>query len=152
METTLTDNKTLRNVCGYLMPNQLTLNDKERVRVKGYEIHAGISQGPALDMPLLQLKHSEKNDSTVFSDGVINADNNIIGTYVHGLLDEAEMLKCWLQWAGSSKVTGLTEAGENPFDNFDYNQYKDTEINRLADVVEKVMPLQSILCLLGLEE
>jgi adenosylcobyric acid synthase len=161
METTLTDNKTLRNVCGYLIPNQLTPNDNARVRVKGYEIHAGISQGPALDMPLLELQHSENNDSTVFSDGAINADNNIIGTYVHGFLDEPEMLKCCLQWACSSKNnvkagmlnrSGLTEAGENSFDNFDYNQYKDSEINRLADVVEKVMPLPSILCLLGLEE
>ncbi|MFT6387983.1 MAG: adenosylcobyric acid synthase [Cellvibrionaceae bacterium] len=171
LETTLTGNKTLRNVCGSLLvpsklapnkltstkaPNKLATNDCHdnniKVQVKGYEIHAGISEGPALEIPFLQLKHSDNNESAVFYDGAINADNNVIGTYVHGVFDEPEMLKYCLRWACSGSVNGLSGMEKNSFDDFNYKQYKETEINRLADVVEKVISLKSILCLLGLEE
>lgn len=156
METTLTDNKTLRNVCGYLLRNQVSASEIEnkRISVKGYEIHAGVSRGPALENPLLQLKYTKDNESTLFNDGSINTDNNVMGSYLHGLFDEPTMLAYCIHWARpDNNASSINDDNnvDNKFNEFNYQQYKDTEINRLADVVEKVLPLDSILSLLDLE-
>lgn len=138
METTLTDNKTLRNVCGYFINE-----DNNKIKVKGYEIHAGISDGADLATALLELTHTDKNTVSTdsFKDGAINRDNTVMGSYVHGFFDEADVLSYCLEWVGIKTC-----------DAFDYNAYKEAEINRLADVVETVIPLDTILHLLGLNQ
>ena len=136
METTLTSQKVLRNVSG-----QVTLPwSGKPLPVKGYEIHAGISQGPALSVPLIQLRYDDRPEEASFFDGALNAENNVLGTYVHGFFDQQEILASCLQWAGIEQVKS-----------FDYHAYRDAEINRLADEVEKALPLRDILALFELE-
>lgn len=131
IETRLTGDKTLRNVTGKLLSSNIP--------VKGYEIHAGITSGPATERPLFKLKSVE--DGALIFDGVTSDDNQVIGTYVHGVFDQPDLLDYFLRWSG----IGTT-------DDFDYPAFRETQIDKLADVVESEIPLTTLLNLLSLTE
>jgi adenosylcobyric acid synthase len=69
VETVLTANKVLRNVTGTLWDSDIELH--------GYEMHVGITSGPALSRPMLRLMNQ--------AHGAVSPDRHISGCYVHGL-------------------------------------------------------------------
>ncbi|HCO44457.1 cobyric acid synthase [Candidatus Macondimonas diazotrophica] len=109
METTLAPHKQLRNVTGELA--------WDGAAVSGYEIHAGISTGPALRHPAMQLGHGP--------DGARSADDQIFGTYVHGLFDAPSACQTLLDWAGVESSAP-----------FDYPALREQAFDRLAETVE----------------
>jgi adenosylcobyric acid synthase len=110
METELRPEKQLRRVIG-----KLALADAP---VSGYEIHAGVSEGPALLRPASRLEHG--------NDGAISADGRVLGTYVHGLFDRQEACDALLRWAGLEAPAAQ-----------DYEALREAGIARMADAVEK---------------
>ena len=135
METTLLADKTLRNVSGIICDE----NHAETIAVNGYEIHAGISTGEALSRPVFSL--TDKQSQETFMDGARNEDNTVIGSYVHGLFDNTAFLHHIIQWAGGQTDTS-----------YDYQQFREQEINRLADAVETVLPIETLLALLSAQQ
>lgn len=123
-ETTLDETKQLTNVQGQI------IHQDSPVQVKGYEIHAGISQGSAFDHCVIHLGDHK--------DGIFSEDKQIFASYIHGIFDETSMLNFILEWAG------INQAQE-----FDYAQHQQKEINRLASEVEKSLPLDVLLSALG---
>ncbi|MCB5185473.1 cobyric acid synthase [Methylobacillus gramineus] len=117
METTLTKEKHLKEVEG-----KLTFAD---AMVTGYEIHMGVSSGPALNHPLLHIGTQ--------AEGAISEDNQIAGTYLHGLFDHAEATEAWLVWAGYRDVA----AAETEMARYDYVALREASLERLADEVER---------------
>ena len=93
--------------------------------VTGYEIHLGVSSGPALDRPLMKLIDDQGKS---YSEGACSEDQQIIGSYLHGLFDHPESLNLILGWAGLKEI-----------EPFDYPEFRQGEINRLADSVEQAM-------------
>jgi adenosylcobyric acid synthase len=114
LSTTLQTEKQLRQVQG-----KLSFTD---VNVEGYEIHAGMSKGNALENPALTLIDETGNTRP---DGAISTDNQILATYLHGLFDEPDALQALLQWAGYHQAHNSL---------VDINQIRETQLNRLADV------------------
>jgi len=108
--TELKPEKILRRVDG-----TLTLGNAS---ITGYEIHCGVSKGPALQYPALQLPTGP--------DGAISHDNQILGTYVHGLFDHAAAQKALLDWAGARDAIAV-----------DHFKTREAEIERLADCIEQ---------------
>lgn len=121
MDTELHGGKQLRHVSGVLIPSG--------AGVGGYEIHAGVTSGPALQRPALTL--------TDGPDGAISEDRRIIGSYVHGLFDHPEACHALLDWAG------LADA-----DAVDLEARRERDIDRLADMMEQALDMDSILKLL----
>ncbi|WP_225773095.1 cobyric acid synthase [Pseudomonas sp. Marseille-Q5115] len=113
LETTLAAEKQLRNVQGRLLFDDAP--------VRGYEIHAGVSEGPDLARPALWLTPGR-------GDGAVSADGQVMGTYVHGLFEEPEACAAVLRWAGLEGATQL-----------DYDALRERDIERLADLVEQHM-------------
>ena len=123
LSTTLQAEKHLRNVRG-----TLALDDAP---VSGYEIHAGVSAGHALQHPAAQLEHG--------ADGAISSDGQILATYLHGLFESSAATDALLRWAG------LREA-VTP----DYRARREADIDRLADAVEQYLDtvqLRELFCL-----
>lgn len=110
MQTTLAQHKQLKQVQGRLAFAEAT--------VIGYEIHMGVSEGKALEQPCVLINGEPE--------GAISADNQIAGTYLHGLFDHPDACAAWLKWSGLLSVQA-----------FDYAQLRDSELNRLADCVEQ---------------
>jgi len=132
MQTTLNDNKILRNISGVCLETQAI--------IKGYEIHAGLSEGSDLARPLFSVRASDSEDAT-WLDGAKNADDSVRGSYIHGLFDQPDMLQSLLKWAG-------LEGGEA----FDYPAHREQQIERLADEVEAVMPINMLNELLDIQQ
>ncbi len=125
-ETTLKPGKELHRVSG-----QLCLPGK--AAISGYEIHAGISEGPALERSLVEIGERP--------DGVISADDQICGTYLHGLFDQNSASSSLLQWAGIR-----SDELELP----DYPRLREQGIEQLADTLEEHVGLARICRLLNL--
>ncbi len=124
IDTVLEADKQLRNVTGRLLPGG--------VPVSGYEIHAGVSSGPALEQPAVQL------DDGRF-DGAISADGQVLGTYLHGLFEGPEACAALLRWAGLDAVETV-----------DYHALRERDIERLADLVETHLDTARLRALCGL--
>ena len=124
--TELAQEKQLRNVSG-----RLTLED---AAVSGYEIHAGVTQGPALERPAVLLADGR-------CDGAISADGQILCTYLHGLFESSDSAVALLRWAGLQAVQRV-----------DYHALRETDIERLADLVERHLDTQLLRTLCGLAQ
>jgi adenosylcobyric acid synthase len=111
METTLMQEKHLAQVSGTFAFSDAT--------VTGYEIHMGVSTGTALSKPALIINGKPE--------GAISPDNQIAGTYLHGLFDHAEASAAWLKWAGLDGTESQ----------FDYEQLREVGLERIADCVEQ---------------
>ncbi len=92
----------------------------------GYEIHMGITHGPALNRPAVKLSDGR-------SDGVISADNQILASYCHGLFDHPAALAALLEWAGAKATTHV-----------DFALRREQDIERLADAVEAAINWQKL--------
>ncbi len=123
MTTRLAPEKQLRRVRG-----RLALAPEPAV--SGYEIHMGISQGPALARPLAKLEQGP--------DGAISDDGQVAGSYLHGLFEERGACDALLAWAG-------LERPASP----DYRALREREIERLADTVEAHLAMEEILALVN---
>lgn len=116
-ESTLLKQKTLRNVTGII--------SSDNSEFSGYEIHAGISKGKALSNPFASVDGRQ--------DGAVSNDNQIIGTYIHGLFEKAEAMQSILNWVGF-KIDGTK----------DYNEIRERAIEQMADAIEAQIDLMAL--------
>ena len=124
-ETTLEPEKQLRRVSG-----TLTLGGCD-APVRGYEIHHGVSTGPAFARPLLGLEAGPE--------GAVSEDGQVLGTYVHGLFDTPEALSALLH-----------DAGVDAPKTVDYETLLEASLDRLADAIEASLDMGRISALVGL--
>ena len=117
MQTTLAAEKQLIQVKGTLALGRCT--------VTGYEIHMGVSSGPALAQPAVALDGR--------TDGAMSADGQVLGTYLHGLFDQAQACDALLAWAGLAAPVSQ-----------DYFALRDAHIDRLADAIEQHLDLDRL--------
>lgn len=122
MRSEIQAEKTLRNTEGllHLSAEQEQPAQAIDIKVSGYEIHAGISSGAALNSPLLTLEHGP--------DGARSADDQILGTYLHGIFDAS----------GVSDALLLNRRGSAPTDR---RELLAQNIDRLADTLEQYLDL-----------
>lgn len=114
ISTQLKSGKQLKNVEGFLISKQLP-----QTKVEGYEIHCGISDGVDAQNALLQL--SDKR-----YDGCVSDDNQVLGTYLHGLFDSACSANVLLSWCGMTDQTAIN-----------LSEHREQQLSRLADSIEK---------------
>ncbi len=139
-ETLLTDDKRLQQVQGVISLNN------QQAQVAGYEIHCGETQfnRPETRLPQpLTLRHHVLNSAETmiksdqatseFAEGFITADNQILGTYVHGLFDSPQACQLILNWAGIQYVDAI-----------DINQLREQQLERLADVLEAHLDMDKL--------
>ncbi|AMB85901.1 cobyric acid synthase [Pseudomonas agarici] len=122
--TQLEQEKQLRNVRGHLL--------LENSAVSGYEIHAGVTTGAALERPAVQLDDGR-------CDGAQSADGQILCTYLHGLFESPGSCAALLRWAGLEAVQEV-----------DYHALRERDIERLADLVEQHLDTDRLRGLCGL--
>ena len=114
-ETTLEAEKQLRNVSGRLKVGA------GETPMTGYEIHMGVTRGPALKRPAVRLDDGR-------AEGALSDDGRILGSYCHGLFDAPPALAALLQWAGAKDIAPV-----------DFAARREADIDRLADAVEAAL-------------
>jgi adenosylcobyric acid synthase len=128
METELTPQKLRRNVDGVIFPGT-----KREAPVQGYEIHMGMSRGPAFERPATRIDGA--------SEGAQSADGQVLATYVHGVFDHPRALTAILDWAGLRGAMAV-----------DLNLAREASLDRLADSIEENLDLGPILRFCGVEQ
>ncbi len=88
LETTLTREKRLAQVRGHC---RFTPQARDAT-VIGYEIHMGESRGAALARPAFEIDGVDE--------GACSEDGQILGSYLHGMFDNARACAALLHWAG----------------------------------------------------
>ncbi|WP_340677472.1 cobyric acid synthase [Paraglaciecola sp.] len=126
MHTQLHPAKQLVHSRGELLLAPTSDADAAPIPIVGYQIHVGVSTLASDARPLIRLASGEY-------EGCINADNNVAGSYLHGLFDEPIALQAILRWAGADTV--LAE---------DYQQQQERELTRLAQACEQHLDWQKI--------
>ncbi len=147
LTTELQVEKQLLNVSGSLRLGQSSAS------VSGYEIHCGASRIPdQYTQPLLlnergsdanRVSATEPAKTTVptqiaavRSEGLLSEDNQILGSYLHGLFDSPEACELLLAWAGMTAPQGHA---------VDINQQRQQQLDRLADVLEQHLDFNKII-------
>ena len=90
------------------------------IAVSGYEIHAGVTKGPDLERPAVYLEQGQGPD------GALSGDDQILGTYLHGLFDTPDACAALLAWAGLARAEVS-----------DYQALREATFDRLADAVDQ---------------
>ncbi|HJW55491.1 MAG TPA: cobyric acid synthase [Burkholderiaceae bacterium] len=106
METELAHDKMLAQVSGRCAFADAT--------VSGYEIHMGVSHGPATMRPAFHIGARP--------DGARSEDNQVLGTYLHGLFDTPQAMAALLRWAGLETDNAV-----------DLAQLREQSLDRIAD-------------------
>ncbi|CAH0992391.1 Cobyric acid synthase [Sinobacterium norvegicum] len=122
IETTLEQHKQLKQVTGTLFNG---------AAISGYEIHAGMTTGSDLNKPAVKLDNGT-------DDGVISADQQIFGCYLHGLFDHPEACEALLKWAGINEVETI-----------DYDARREHDIDRIAASVDEHLDMERIITAIG---
>lgn len=117
IETTLLADKCLKRTEGYLH-----IDD---VKVAGYEIHMGVTEGLDTLKPVMRLDGSD--------DGARSEDGRVMGTYLHGLFDLPEAGQSILAWAGYQQQNTV-----------DLNLLREKGINQIADALEQYFDFEKL--------
>jgi len=117
MTTVLSGKKTLIETSGSECESGLP--------IRGYEMHVGSTDGPALDRPFLDLDGRR--------DGAISDDGRIIGCYVHGLFASDDFRHAF-----------LTRLRERDHSGLHYQQQVDATLDLLADHLESHLDIDRL--------
>ncbi len=110
------------------------------LQIDGYEIHMGETQSAP---GVLSLGRGEGG-----SLGAVSADGKIIGTYLHGFFDNLEFTRRFLENITSPKAVPWSWEGGGNLKT--YQDIKNKEYDRLADMVEANIPFEQLAKIAGL--
>ncbi len=122
METVLTGEKTLKETEGITCPDGL--------RVSGYEMHIGRSEGAALNHPFLKLGGRPE--------GAVSEDGRIIGCYMHGLFANDGFRHDFLNRIRKRQASTIA-----------YEQQVDETLDQLADHLDRHLDIGAVMRIAG---
>lgn len=131
VSTTLTERKTTVRSEALSCGTVGFLADFNR-KVKGYEIHMGVTESTGNKSPLFRLEDGS-------FDGSISNDGKIWGTYLHGIFNTPWFRRKWLVSIGW-KENGRAR---------DLHDVQDEQLDSLADVIEQNLDLDFINRIIG---
>jgi adenosylcobyric acid synthase len=110
--------------------------------VKGYEIHCGISKyyheieskGEQDEVEIHAPLLIDKSDNQA-TDGYVSKDNQIAGTYLHGIFDEGDATQLLVDWLDSNNDIQKT---------INLNEHREQQLERLADVCQEHLKISVI--------
>lgn len=160
--TTFSKEKRTLRVKGRMVndhPLRLHMIDGAVPSVEAYEIHMGVTEYTEFTetesegyTPLFEM-HTDKNVEPALLDlegthfeGCAAADGKLWGTYLHGLFDNDEFRRSWLDGLRIQK--GLSPLGET----FQAAAYKTAEFDRIAEVVRTHLDIEQIYEIAGLQK
>jgi len=124
--------------------------------IEAYEIHMGTSEwnGSSEDgayAPLFNMGSGPDGNADSYpveghSEGLGTADGSVWGSYLHGLFDNDELRRAWLN--GIRVKKGLAPIGET----FNARSRKLEEFDRVADIVRSHLDMDKIYAMIGLRQ
>lgn len=130
-ETIFNKEKITTQVTGIVKKSSGIFADLVGVKIKGYEIHMGTTNGNGKFNEILCNGENKSDGST---------NGNVYGTYVHGIFDEREFTERILKSLYAKK--GLEYNVEKSDVSID--EFKETQYNKLASVFRETLNIEKI--------
>ncbi|MGG2469288.1 cobyric acid synthase [Paraclostridium bifermentans] len=112
------------------------LNSLSDISVKGYEIHMGETDIKGKSLLTITKK---LEDNVSYQEGCINEEGNVVGTYIHGIFDDASFTREILNSIRKSK--GLEE---NQISITSFEEFKNKEYDKLAKILRECLDMEKI--------
>lgn len=129
METVFEQEKTRTRISGTFLETGGILRALSGQPFEGYEIHMGTSAWKEGAVPLIQV--DEKAAGT--------CHGNIYGSYVHGIFDRSEAAGALVRAVGNAKGISTED-----MKSVDFQAFKETQYDLLADGLRKSMDMEKI--------
>jgi adenosylcobyric acid synthase len=107
-------------------------------KLEGYEIHMGVST-PVGDVFPFTWINSRLDKPTDETDGYVSPNGRVFGTYIHGIFDTPDFLGRLLKILKNRKG----QSGPS-LEVINYRLFKDTEYDRLAEIVRKSVDVDKV--------
>ncbi|WP_230404598.1 MULTISPECIES: cobyric acid synthase [Undibacterium] len=117
--TELTQEKRLQQVQGVC-----AFSDVKDSRVEGYEIHMGLTYASSDTLPAFLMQ----TEAGIEEEGCRSPDDQILGTYLHGVFDHPQACRALLKWAGLTSEVAV-----------DLNELREQSIDRVADACQGLL-------------
>lgn len=108
----------------------------ETMELKGYELHCGITN---IDKEKDSVFTEVQTNRIDKNDGAVNEDQNVLGTYLHGIFDNEEFSKKII--SNIRKQKGIEENLEN---DFNYEAFKQAEYKKLENHFRENLDINKI--------
>ncbi len=134
--TVFREEKTMRQSAGVTALQQIP--ELSGHRVTGYEVHMGetVPVGEAGSAAERFLKLESGFDGAV--------SDQVIGTYLHGLFDEADFRGAFIRWLAERKGISADGGAES------YRDFKERQYDLLADVLRESLDLKAVYQAMGI--
>ncbi len=145
VETTFAAEKRTVQVRGHALGTAGPLAAAQGSAIFGYEIHMGYTR-PLPDglSPPPAFMIDERGHE--HPDGAVGAGGTVIGTYLHGVLDNAPVRRALLAWVANRKGLPPESLAHPP----DPNQSADREFDRLAAALRQALDVKRLYQIIGL--
>ncbi len=131
VHTVLRSKKTRTQTGGIIQETDGVLSALSGMHVSGYEIHMGKTS---------YLDKEEARPLILKEDGMDGAcKGNVYGTYFHGFFDEGLLAENFIHALANKKGVNVFTGGSR-----DYQQFKETQHDRLADIIRSHMDLEAV--------
>ena len=117
----------------------------QNVILQGYEIHMGDTQRGDAHPPAFKIIE-RLGQKVEVEDGAVSKDGRVWGTYLHGLFDNDEFRRSFVDSLRENK--GLV-SDDRPGE-FDYRSFKEQEYDKLAAVLRKELDMPRIYKIIGM--
>ncbi len=138
MDTGFEQKKTRTRVEGHTLRFTGDLEALSGKKISGYEIHMGRTESRC--NPLLEVCENE----TTKYDGCY--EKNVLGTYIHGIFDEEEFRQAFVKMLCDRKGIQYVQS-----DLSDFRAYKETQYDKLADLLRESLNMDRIYEIMGIE-
>ncbi len=130
METIMEKEKNTTQYSGELKNTAGIISGLDGVKIKGYEIHQGVTAG---------------NEKSVTDDDhtVAVVKDNVFGTYLHGIFDNEEVTRNILNKIREKKGLEKMEAG------ITFDEYREQEFDKLEKIFRENLDMKKIYEILG---
>lgn len=135
VETVLEKNKKLARVKGWCALFSSPF--------EGYEIHMGETNINSGNRLLTVEEDANNSDTDSYADGCISLDGRVLGTYVHGILNNEKFLKSFLQWINTTKADIILQDSisipdiHRELDKFASHLAESIDVEKTLDILEK---------------
>ena len=140
--TTFLSTKETHQIKGNVMANRGLLTEAQDVHFGGYEIHMGRTETDGGGDAFRIREHS--GQPCDISDGCLDANGHVLGTYIHGLFHNQKIRRAILGHIARTKG--------RPIDFIGNDHQRDDEYDKLANLVRRSLNMNLLYAITGLRK
>jgi adenosylcobyric acid synthase len=133
-------------MAGAKTTTQVEARAPDGARLSAYEIHMGVTEPRGRGQPAFEIISRNRQPLQV-ADGWVSPDRRVWGTYLHGLFDNDDFRRTFLQ--------GLREYRPNPpaaAPALTYQRFQEAQLDRLADLLRRHLDMARLMSMIEPEQ